>query len=186
VAILPSTSSATIDPDPDSMGFYFDTGAEMPCVDGVENMDTLTIYLILTNPTAQEIFGWEAGYDTVGDIALLSTEINCPSACCMSVGGPQNLIIGFGVPLPTSEALILAEITILYMNEELAPVDFILHGTEPSSLDPAYPTILLAEGVLQSTGISSAGGSMAQINGGCSVVSVEPLKFEYIKALYRQ
>ena len=181
---LTGNTNAIIDPDENIMGLYFDQEADMPCVDGLDYFDHVTMYLILTRPTVDAIFAFEAGFDVVGYVGPLSVTITCPGACCMNMGTWNNIIVGLGL-LPTTEALVLVRFELLYMNEDHAAVQFFLHGTEPSSLDPAYPTILLAGGELMSTGISTSEGPTAQINGECSVVETVKYQFEQVKSLYR-
>ncbi len=184
MVFLTGSSNAIIDPDENIMGLYFDQEADMPCVDGLDYFDHVTMYLILTRPTVDAVHGFEAGFDVVGDIIPLSVEITCPSPCCMNMGTWNNIIVGL-VLLPTTDALVLVRFELLYMNEDHAAVQFFLHGTQPSSLDPAYPAILLADGELMSTGISTSEGPTAQINGECSVVETVNYQFEQVKSLFR-
>lgn len=177
---IPCQSNAIVDPDNDIMGLYFDTQADTYCVEGVQLNETVPIYLILTHPTADAIYGFEAGYDLVGDAWIEWVDL---PGC--NVGSPDNIIIGFGSAFPTSEATILATIHLRYTDLDLGPLEVFLHGTTPSSVDPAYPVILLEDGVLQSTGLSVQEGSTVQINGWCSVVQTKTMSFDTIKSLYR-
>ena len=181
--ILTGSASGVIDPDNDMMGLYFDSEADIVCVEGLEYTDVVDMYLILTRPTAEFIYGFEAGYDMVGEAHILSTQI--PDSC-LPPGGPDNMIIGFSYPHPTSITNILATITVMYFDLENHPVEFYLHGTTPSSLDPAFPTLLLADGVLLGVGISAQNGPTAQINGWCNVVDTAEVSFDKIKTIYRQ
>ena len=97
----------------------------------------------------------------------------------------EDVIWGFSSPLPTSEATILATQIYLNMDSELGPVTFHLHGSNPSSVDPAYPTLLLPDFELMVTGLSTTGGPSAQINGNCGVVAAERMSFDAVKSLYR-
>jgi hypothetical protein len=71
------------------------------------------------------------------------------------------------------------------MGTDNGPIDFFVHGTTPSSMNPDYPTLLTSDGELVMGGISVVEGPAAQINGGCQVVSTESLSFDSIKSLYR-
>jgi len=182
--VLMATSAlATIDNDPDSMGFYFDLAAESPCLDGVAPYATVDLYLILTNPSTDAVYGFEAGLTFVGNAMLLSSTIN--SINCINVGTIDNMIVGFGDPTMTTPATLLVTFEVLYIDTTMGPVDFYLHGSEPSSIDPIYPTILLVDGELQMIATSTPYGPSAQINGGCTVVATDHVSFDEIKSLYR-
>ncbi len=184
MAMLVATSAfAILDEDTNSMGFYFDTEADMPCVDGADAYSNHTMFLVLTNPDFDELYGFEAGYDLVGDAQVLSTTFTNPQA--LNVGQADNMIVGFGTPTVTSPITTVAAIAVLYMSTEGAPVEFTLHGTTPSSMDPAYPVFLLVDGVLIAGGLSTVDGPSAQINGGCTVVATEEMSFDSVKSLYR-
>ncbi len=178
-----ASSFAVVDMDDDMMGFYFDLDANNPCEDGVAPYTTITLYLILTRPTTDFIYGFEAGFDVEGDAIILSAEFAAENF--INVGNNENIIAGFGEPYPTSEATLLVSFQVMYTSTALDPVDFLLHGSDPSSMDPMYPVILLADGVLQSVGLSAEFGPTAQINGGCNVVATDNVSFDGIKSLYR-
>ena len=97
----------------------------------------------------------------------------------------NNFIIGFNDPIPTSLATILVWIDLLYLDSEQGPVEFFPHGSIPSSIDPAYPTILLENGEIVLGNILTNGSAMAQINGGCNVVAAESMSFDNLKSLFR-
>ncbi len=184
MAMLIATSAfAIVDPDDDMMGFYFDLEGYYPCIDGVAAYSTHNLFLILTRPTADEIFGFEAGYTIEGEGMVLSVEFSVDNF--INVGTNDNMIVGFGEPLPTTPVTLLASLSVMYMDTTMGPLDFFLHGSEPSSMDPLYPVVLLDGGVLQSMGLSAAEGPTAQFNGGCIVVATDNVSFDSIKSLYR-
>jgi len=185
VLLTASFAFAMVDTDPDMMGMYFDEDADLPCLDGVAPYSTHNLYIIITNPSFDLLFGWEAGYDLLGPAQVLSTGFP-PEQLPLDVGGnPGNHIVGFGEPMIMGPVNIVAFVAVLYMDTELGPLDFILHGADPGSLPGDLPVVLLADGVLMTLGLSAADGLVAQINGGCQVVSTENLSFEGIKSLYR-
>ena len=92
--VVASCAFAIVDPDPDSMGLYFDENADVYCVDGVDYLEHEIFYLILTNPTADFLYGWEAGVDLVGEAFFLSINMLHPGGCFP--GSPDNIIYGFG------------------------------------------------------------------------------------------
>jgi hypothetical protein len=186
IGLLMATGAfAVVDPDPNSIGLYFDENADVMCLDGVVPFELVTMYIILTRPTEDVIWGFELGYDLVGEAVCISNQIHGPAGTCPDTPA-DNIIIGFTGPMPTSEATILATQDYLYMDTQLGPVTFTLHGSTPSSVDPNYPTVLLADSVFLVTGLSTSGGPSAQINGNCGVVSADRTTFDALKSLYRR
>ena len=183
VMVMATSALAIVDPDTNSMGFYFDTEANMPCDDTVTPYATVLVALTLVNPDFDELFGFEAGYHLEGPAQVLSVEFMNPQA--LNVGTNQNMIVGFGSPTVTSPVTTVALVSVLYLSSTNEAVDFMLHGTTPSSIDPAYPVFLLADGVLIVGGMSTVDGPNAQINGGCLVVATEAMSFDSVKSLYR-
>ena len=185
MAMLVATSAfAIVDPDDNMMGFYFDLEAENPCIAGVAPYAQVPMYLVMTNMTADALYGFEVGYDVIGEGMILSTVFANPSV--IDVGAPGNHIVGFGAPTATAPVTLLATLTVMYMDTAMEGVHFLMHGTIPSSIDPDYPVVLLADGVLLSVGLSAADGAVAQINGvECMVVATEEVSFDGIKSLYR-
>jgi len=184
IALFVATCTfAVIDPDPDSMGLYFDESAEIYCVDEVAMYEVVTMHLMLTGSTHDYIFGFEAGYDITGNAQVVNTLFYDPLYC--PVGSPDNMIVGFSYPYPTFEATILATILVMNLSTENDVIEFYLHGTTPSSIDPEFPTLLLAGGIIQVAGISVEEGPTAQINGGCAVVPTNTIRFDMLKSLYR-
>jgi hypothetical protein len=181
--LIAASAVAIVDPDDDMMGFYFDLEADYPCIEGAAPYSTHNLYLIVTRPTAAELFGFEAGFTVEGEGMVLGVEFSVENF--INVGTNDNMIVGFGEPLETTQATLLATFSIMYMDTTMGPLDFYLHGSEPSSMDPLYPVVLLDGGVLQSMGISAAVGPTAQFNGGCQVLATDNVSFDSIKSLYR-
>ena len=183
--LMASSTFAMVDTDPDMMGMYFDEDADLPCLDGATPYSTHTLFLIITNPSFELLFGWEAGYDLLGSAQVLSTGLP-PEQLPLDVGGnPGNHIVGFGEPMIMGPVNTVAVMMVLYTDTESSPVDFMLHGADPGSLPGDLPVVLLADGVLMTLGLSAEDGLVAQINGGCQVVATENLSFDGIKSLYR-
>lgn len=183
--LVVASAWAVVDPDPNMMGFYFDESADTPCVLGAAPYSTHVMHLILTNPTFDELFGFEAGYDVDGPAQVLGTQFAVDDA--LNVGGPDNMIVGFGTPMPTTEATLLVSISVLYMSTTDEEVDFFLHGSDPGSIPGNLPVVLLADGVLIQVGLSAATGPTSLINGDypCGVVATQPMSFDNLKSLYR-
>lgn len=167
--------------DPDMMGFFFDPGAETFCLAAELNAN-LTGYIALTHPTMDAIGGFEVGYDLTGSALVLTTTFSNPQS--LDVGRPGNHIVGFGAPLACSEVTVLATLSLLYLDPSARPVEITLHGTTPSSLDPALPTVLLTDDSLQSTGVIRPFNTFsATINGSCG--EVDDATWDRVKSLYR-
>ena len=167
---------------PNCISMYFDENAEVYCLDGVGFQDVVHMYVILTNPTHDIIYGFEFGFDMMGDALLLSASYHHP---IILPGSNNNFIAGFPDPIPTSQATILVWVDLLYLDSDQGLVEFFPHGSIPSSIDPAYPTIMLENGELILGNILTNGSAMAQINGGCNVVSAESKSFDRLKSLFR-
>ncbi len=181
-ALLLATSAlAIIDPAPDHMGLYFDTDANVYCQDGVPPYSQVELYLLMTNPTFEAIYGFEAGLSFEGNALVLGTDFANPQA--LNVGDDMNMIVGFGSPTISEPATLLATITVMNMDTNMDAIFFDLHGSVPSSIDPLYPVVLLADGVLQLIETSGGPGPEAQINFCGS--PVEKASLEQIKSLYR-
>jgi len=184
MAMIVATSAfAIVDEDTNSMGFYFDTEADQPCAENVAPYATTMMFLVVTNPDFDNLYGFEAGYTMTGPGQVLSTEFLNPQA--LNVGQADNMIVGFGTPTETSPVTTVAAISVLYMSTTNEPLTFVLHGTEPSSIDPAYPVFLLADGQLITGGLSTVEGNSSEINNGCLVVATEEMSFDSVKSLYR-
>lgn len=185
MAMLIATSAfAIVDPDDNMMGFYFDTEADNPCVSGVAPFTTVDMYLVMTNMTADALYGFEVGYTVEGSAMVLSTTFDNPSV--IDVGEAGNHIVGFGSPTIVAPVTFLATLNVMNMDADSNPIGFTMHGTIPSSIDPAYPVILLAGGELLSVGLSAESGYGAEINGtDCGVVATDNVSFDSVKSLYR-
>ena len=181
--MVASSAFAVIDADPDMLGIYFDEAADVSCTSATPYATVVT-YVIMTNPSNATIGGFEFGYDVDGAAQVLST-VFPPNA--LDVGSAANHIVGLGAPLETTEATILATISVLNMDAAMGPIYFSLHGSNPSSIDPMLPTILFGQGNLMTLGTSTLPGTFsAVINGICEdVVATEETSFDALKSLYR-
>ncbi|MCP4290808.1 MAG: hypothetical protein GY780_03115 [bacterium] len=183
VMVMATSAFAIIDPDDDMMGLYFDMEADNPEVMGALPYSTNVMYLVITNPSFDALYGFEAGYTMEGPGQVLSTVFANPQA--LNVGTADNMIVGFGSPTATAPVTLLATISVLYMSSTNEAVAFTLHGTNPSSVDPMYPVVLLANGIESGYGLSAADGPAAGINLVESVVATDEVTFDGIKSLYR-
>ncbi len=176
-----SSAFAIIDPDPNSLGFYFDLTADTVEVQDAGINSQHTMYVILTNPTFQNLGGIEYGYVMEGSAFVLSNVWANPQA--LDIGSAGNHIVGFGAPTPTTEATLIATMTVLFLDP--VAVNFTLTGTVPSSLDPALPTLLTDGDVLMSSGDSTDIGNINATINGATPVATDPVSFDAVKSLYR-
>lgn len=175
---------AVINPEDNVIGPYFDTEADVDCVEGIELNTQLIIYIILTRPTYNEIYGFELGLEFGSD--LIKLDHNFASSQAVNVGSGDSFIVGFGSPIAAEEATLLMTLTMLNMGTINSPTSFIISGSDPSSLDPDYPTILLADSEMVSTGLHSEFRPLTyQINGRCSFED-EERTWDDVKSLYRR
>ena len=176
-----TTAQAVIDENDDTMGLYFDTDGDTDCLDSVALLSQVPCYIVLTHPTFSELHGFEVGFDYGSELALMGTELAHDQA--LNVGSAGNLIVGFGSPTYTEEATLLATLNLMYMDPAGQPATITLRGTSPSSLDAAYPSVLLAGGELMSTGIHQPTFT-SHMNGICTWDDREA-GWEQVKVLYR-
>jgi hypothetical protein len=178
---LPAAGS--VDGGPNCISLFFDEGAEVNCLEGVEVGELVHMYVVLTNPTHDIIYGFEFGYDVAGEADVFMFGINDP---VVWPGGPfNNFIVGFSYPYPTAESTVLAWQQMIYQDSSSGPVEFFPHGSSPSSLDPNYPVLLVENGELIQCNMLTDGSAMAVINGDCNVVPIEVRSFDSLKSLYR-
>ena len=181
---IASSAFAVVDPDPNMIGIYFDTDADVYCMEGVAPYATIPAYIFLTNPTFDGLYGFEVGYNLEGNGMVLSGLFANPEA--LDVGAAGNHIVGFGSPTATTPATLLITLSVLYMDTSMAPMYFNLTGADPASIDPLLPTVLLDAGQLMTTGYSTFDGThSAVINGVCDIVATEAMSFDSVKSLYR-
>ena len=179
--LVAGNSLAVIDEDDNVIGLYFDSGADIDCLEAVAGMSQVPCYIVLTNPTFSELHGFELGFDYGSELLYLGTTLAVSDA--LNVGEGNNIIAGFGSPLSTDEATHLATLNMMYTDTGGNPTTLTLHGSDPTSLDSAYPTVLLADGVLMSTELHDSQMNY-QMNGICGFED-QVLEWDGVKSLYR-
>ncbi len=179
--LMASAAAAVIDEDDNIIGLYFDTDADSDCLEAVSPLSQVPCYIILTNPTFSDLHGFELGFEYGSELLHLGTTLACSEA--INVGSDDNLIVGFGSPTSTETATLLATLDMMYIDMSSTPATLTLHGSDPSSLDPSYPTVLLSDGELVSTGLHSS-AFPHQMNGVCAYVD-EPAAWSDVKSMFR-
>ncbi|MCP4144451.1 MAG: hypothetical protein GY752_04110 [bacterium] len=184
---------ATVDPDPDQIGIYFDYNADVTCIDTVPFLP-FWAYVMVTNPTNPEIWGVEF------------------SLCVEVFGGTEDMLIrlseqweggsssippfdidwcadgvmqGFAYPvLPQSGNTLM--VSLQYMLVSDIAVNFYLGPAANQSIPDGLPAYLGPGGLVHPLGISSGSPDLpvASVNC-CFVVDSELTTFGKLKCLYR-
>ena len=185
--MLASGALATVDPDPDMLGVYFDTTANINCTTQAPSVPFFA-YCIATNITAGEIFGVEFGYEILGGTGSYFRLAEILPSGSLNVGDSSladsgTYIMGFSSPLPGNGAnAIVATWQFLL----LAPVsmEIFIGPSTPQSIPDGLPALEIG-GVIVPIGVSTGlGNAAATINTEC-VVSTEEATFGSVKALFR-
>ena len=184
---------ATLNPDPDEIGVYFDTNADTVCLTAAPYIP-FSAYIIITNPTATEVWGIEF------------------SMCTEIIGGSENILfrlseiwsagfldlgiiydwcldgraIGFYEPVPQVGANVVL-VQLQYMLLADMGVEFFLGPHPAESIEDGLPAYLGNGNIVVPLRVSSGDPSLpvAAINGECDVVPVESKTFSGLKCLYR-
>jgi hypothetical protein len=184
LACLVATSAlAVIDPDPDMIGIYFDTTADVNSyVTGAST--PFMAYLITTNHITP------AGND--GMLFMLASNIANGAVSGLDVGEHTptggDYIVGLASPLATSEATILHSWQ--YMLMAPVSIDMFLFQSSKPSIPGTFPVLQNAEGsILYQVGQSSGSWeyAVACVNLGdeCCPLATEERSFGSVKGLYR-
>lgn len=177
----------TLSQEENLMGFYFDPVGDTDCLDSsfVPPFSILEMYLVLKNPSFENLYGFEAGFTASGNYVIVGFEFTVPDPIWMPT--PDNIIIGFGSPMIMEEINLLVTYEILYSDTIGGEVCFNLHGTEPASLDPLFPTLLTDDAVLIAATVhqGSTGDCTALISDGPCVVFTSTHSWDSLKTLYR-
>lgn len=174
-------AAAIIDENDNVIGLYFDTDADSDCLDSVSQHSQVPCYIILTNPTFSDLYGFELGFDYGDELLHLGTTFAANDA--LNVGSGDNLVVGFGDPVSTQPATLLATLNMMYIDMSGSATSLSLRGSSPSSLDSQYPTVVLADSELISTALHDSHFPY-QMNGVCEFVD-EPAAWDDIKTMFR-
>ena len=189
IALLASSAMATVDPDPDGIGIYFDMDGDVVCTTTVAPFSNVVAYALATNPSATTgISGWEARMWTAGAAPVAP-------AWTLAAGldvddSPDGFQVGIGTvaPLPHGTTVLLAT----WSGFIMAPTDmveFFVSGVAGSVSFPNSPGYAAGDnaGDLREFQVSSGAGldlPVAGINT-CTVVANDDMTFSNVKALYR-
>jgi hypothetical protein len=185
------SASSIIDPDPDQIGVYFDTDANTSCITVPMN-NQFDVYVMITNPSAADVEGWEFGYRIVVPEGSESSVIRVgDSTACWFWPDPETWLSGDHVcglaPLEPVTGSIVTLVNWQYLL--IAPgitMDFYIGPSSMQSIEDGLPGYD-AGGVFRPLGISSGDVNLpvASVNGDCRAISVDKLTFGQLKSLYR-
>jgi len=193
VVIGGTPSNATVNPDSDEIGVYFDTNADTVCMSVAPSIP-FSAYLIITNPSSAEVWGIEFSMCTEfigGDESLLfrlsevwsAGFIDHPVEWDWCLDGRA---IGFYEPVPqVGENVVLVQLQFMLLAE--MGVEFYIGPHPVETIEDGLPAYEGVGGVVLPLGISSGDPNLpvAAVNGECNVVSVESKTFSGLKCLYR-
>ena len=177
-------AGATVDPDVDQIGVYFDLNADETCLE-VDPNGLFSVYMIVTNPSATEVQGIEASLCWSGtamriQLTWYENWIGIFDTLC------QGFHVSFYEPVPfVGSNVPLVRIDYILTGE--SEVEFYL-GPEGPQYDPdGLPEYMDASGNIYPLGVSSGDRSLpvAVVNGDCDVVSTTGKTFGDVKSLFR-
>ncbi len=141
--------AAQVDPDPDGMSVYFDTEGLDFCYEtsGTPEPETVTAYLLLTRPTADQVVSWEARVaEDVEAFYHHWTVVNDASVIPLTW---PDLYVYVDPPLETDGTpVVLAYLEIIFFGQ-ISPHAIITVDGIPGSLSfpPGHPGYAPAPGV---------------------------------------
>lgn len=177
---------AVVDPDENMMGIYFDMDADSYCMP-VGPYAPFDAYVMLTNPNFPAVYGYEFGFEVVGN--MLFSGVGLAGTGPIDVGGGVgNHIVGLGAPLAAAPATLLATLTLIPL--DTMPITFDLFGATPASIgDGSLPVILLENSGIATMGLSTGIGNVNAIlnyDGPCEdIVAADEASWDAVKSLYR-
>ena len=189
VLLLAGVAFAQADADPDGLGVYFDTDGINTCLNTAAPFESVTAYLLVTNPSdLTGVSGWEARVEVVGPAVAPAWTL----AAGLDVDDdPANFQVGVGTiaPLPYGTTVVLSTWVGFVMTPVTDVVNFVISNV-PGSVSfadsPGYAAGGNA-GLLIPLQVSSGypyGAPAAQINA-CDVVANEDMSFSNVKNLFR-
>ncbi|MBU8872005.1 MAG: hypothetical protein KOO60_14150 [Gemmatimonadales bacterium] len=180
-------AQATVDPDVDQIGVYFDLDANAVCLE-VPLYSTFSAYMIITNPSATEVQGVSVRLCAEGDVTeQLSWWYGTPggidywseSCYCVTFSFLEPVpFVGSNVPLVRVDYLLYGELG----------AKFFLRQEGDGFYEDGLPAYIDAGGIEYPLGVSSGDPSLpvAVVNGDCNaVVSITGVTLGAVKSLYR-
>jgi hypothetical protein len=192
VSLMATSAFATVDPDPDMLGIYFDLTADNNCTTAGPGV-AFTAYVFITNPSAPLVYGVEYGYTIAtnppgfeGSFFRLSEILPAGSLNVGNAASPLagDYIVGFSSPAVGSGNNVLC---VTWSFLLLAPgfgLDMTLGASNSPSIPNGLPAMEIG-GTIVPLGTSTGTGNVtATVNGDC-VVANEDVSFGSVKSLFR-
>ncbi len=184
IAVSPQGVDAVIDPTPNSLGVYFDQNADSREVFVGPSMPFFA-YVILTNPTYSDVWGFEFGYSIDGaDLpnqmfrlqnTLPPNSIDLGNSADFVAG---DYVVGLADPLPGSPAVILVQWQFMLLTPTVAGIT--LSSSTVQSIPDGLPAYE-AGGVVVPLVLEN---NCTLINQDCGL-AIEARTFGAVKTLYR-
>ncbi len=112
--LIAGSALAVLDDDPDRIGIYFDLTADTVYLDTPLYTQVMT-YLIITNPTAASIAGWECSLEfDLEALSVMGGWIYAGSA--LNVLTEPDFAVGLAEPLPTEPASLILSFNLFVMD----------------------------------------------------------------------
>lgn len=172
-----------------ALGLYFSPDAMEQCAEGVQPFTTLTMYLVLSNPTLPAIDACECGITQIGDPA---TYVGNRNPCGLSIAQiPLERIQIHCYPLPTSQQHnVLMSFDMIYTAVDGEMAKFLLHGPVIPNAEVGPPVVQLLDGtrlplpvdLLESIGATAAMTGYFDV---CCPLPTLERSWDSIKSLYR-
>jgi hypothetical protein len=184
-AIFATSAMAVIDPDPNMIGIYFDTNADVVSAAPGGNA---VAYVIATNCTYESIYAFECSIfvDNVGLAGFVNAATVPTGMEGFNIGTAPEVIISYGAPIPVvGPATVIAEIPFGYYSNGYATFTI---GASNDPAVPGFPNVQVGPTFndVVPMGDSANGGVCAVLGtGGPDVVGNESASFGGVKALYR-
>ena len=188
LTLIAGSAFAQIDPDPDSIGVYFDLDGNTICGTTAFPYETALAYLLITNPSDPfGVSGWEANVSVTGNALAPQWVLSAGLDVDMSADGFQVGIGTGALALPAAPAILLATWSGLVPNT-FDVQDFLVTDV-PGSVSfggtPGYASGSDA-GLLIPLQVSSGFPyvTCASIND-CVVIGNDDMSFGGVKSLFR-
>ena len=183
---------ATVDPDPNQMGVYFDSNADVTCIDVPANYP-FWAHVVITNPSSAEIWSVEFSLcvETIGGGEDMLFKLSEQWSFGYVIGPPESdmctdgIYQGGGDPLlPQGVNAVVA--SFLYMQLVEMGINFYLGAVPIQAIEDGLPAYVGTGDAVIPLGVSSGdpGLPVASVNG-CSAVRVEGSTFGGLKCLFR-
>ncbi len=190
VSLMATSAFATIDPDPDMLGVYFDLDAEDNCLEGVGPFVQFGAYVVITNPSAPEVHGLEFGYTINTSDPSVFRLLNALPPGAVDLGDSSDwatgdYVVGLATPLLSSTAVVFVEWQFLLQVAEIS-MEFYLGPSVVESIADGLPAYEIGGSILP-LGLSTGGVeyAVATVNTGICVVANEVESFGSVKSLFR-